>query len=87
MNIKVKTKLITSNSNDFTKQAMKEIVNEAVKGIKPELEKELKGFECEKHKSSSKGTVTVVAGTDEKIEIKYSNFCCDEFKNSLKITT
>jgi len=85
MKIIVKTKLITAKQNDWSKQLMNEVTNETVSAIKVELDKELKEYECEIHKKLSKGTIIIIAGTIKKIDIKYSNFCCEEFRKSLNI--
>lgn len=87
MNIKIRTKLITTKSNDFIKQISNDVLNTTITDLKPSLEKQFKNIECETHNKSSKGTITIVCGLSKKIEFKYSNFCCNEFKNTMTIKT
>ncbi|WP_338732021.1 hypothetical protein [Mangrovimonas cancribranchiae] len=86
MKIQIRTKLIPENTNDMYKSLGYSVINETIKAVKNELDKELKNSECETHKNNTRGTI-LVSGNSRKdgISVKKSNFCCDDFKNSIKI--
>lgn len=86
MGLTIKSKRITASSRDWSKELMNEVTNAAVEGVKEQLEKELKGIECEVHKDCTSGTITIVGKRNGKrIAIEYSNFCCTDFKSSLDL--
>jgi hypothetical protein len=82
LNVKFVEKRISSR--DPFKEMANNVDNHAAKVVAKELKKRLAKAECGVHKEGSKGTIKIIAG--DKMKVEKSNFCCEEFKNSINIT-
>lgn len=86
MDIKIDIKNITKSTKGFSEEILKTTLNETAKAVKIKLDKALKKEECETHKNKTKGTITIIPNLNtKKIEYKFSNFCCKDFKDRIKL--
>ena len=84
MGITVKYSLITTHTKDIGKSLKKESYNEIAKGFKQEIEKQLKGVQCDNCKGQTRGTITVKA-TLNGLQFTKTGFCCDDFNRSIEL--
>jgi hypothetical protein len=87
MKIKVVAKKINPSTSDWAKKTMQLVLNKSAESIAKQMSDRLKGFECEIHKSGSRGIITVTPNINKNtVEFSKSNFCCKEFSDRIDLT-
>ncbi len=62
-------------------------MNKSSESIASQLSEKLKDFECEIHKSASRGTITVAPHLNKNTVIfEKSNFCCKKFSDRIDLS-
>ncbi|TXD83545.1 hypothetical protein ESY87_09840 [Subsaximicrobium wynnwilliamsii] len=71
------------------KSLLGEISNLTVDAILKELKssalEQNKNIQCDIHKDNSKGTIIISLNTNDDKKIELTNFCCDKFKNKVRL--
>jgi hypothetical protein len=67
-----------------TSKAMEYIVNATAESFASALRDRVKEMKCNVHPFSNP-TIKIIAGDNPTIKIERLNFCCEEFKNSIRM--
>lgn len=86
MNIEVKSITIKKSPKDWAEELQISVVNEVVVGLSKEIQEGVAEATCDIHKEKSKGLITIKADLKKSMIISKTNFCCNDFEDSINIT-
>jgi hypothetical protein len=71
------------------KTILGDVLNKTVDTVLKELKESVlnqnRAIVCDFHKENSKGTIIISLSNADKKSVVYSNFCCTNFKNKVKL--
>lgn len=85
--IDVRTKLLSKPSGGNIGDTLTiAAANAATEGMADTIKKHVRGKACTQHKPG-RGTITLIADKQRMFTAQKSGFCCNDFENSIVITT